>query len=88
MSSLGTIPGTTGTANRAGVLLVFFPTYSGTTFHKTSWVAQGMLATTFSVASMVCGWRSTSAISQIDLHFNAIGTGFVNGSICSLYGGS
>lgn len=86
--SLFSVPGTTGTANKAGSLSLLIPDYRSTTFHKT---LQGIIniydpgvLTLINTYGMV--WRSTAAITQIDPSFNAIGTGWKAGTRYTLEG--
>lgn len=82
------IPGTSGTANRAGSGEMLFANYRGTTFQKSLCVQGGFNdgGVGHQIYNKHGGFRSTSAISRIDLHFNAISTGFVNNSVFTLEG--
>lgn len=81
-------PGTSATAARSGVAELLFPDYRSTTFQKTVLAKNGYRdggvgGDTFLTTGL---WRSTAAITQIDAHFNAAGTGWLTGTIATLLG--
>lgn len=88
--SFGNIVGTSAAANRASPSEIIIPDYRGTTFHRTFSAKYGYIVTGGSngQTGTINGIHTgiTTAITQIDLHFNAIGTGFVDGTVVTLEG--
>jgi hypothetical protein len=84
---IGYIPAAGATANRAGMVELWFPGYAGTTFHKQ---ILGNCSTNDGgniIRDMMAGtWRSTSAITSIKV-FLATGN-LLAGTVATLYGGS
>jgi hypothetical protein len=81
----GFMPGADGTGQ--GTIIAHIMNYSNTTTYKTSlvrWESQAGASTKQYTAAEVGLWRSTSAISEIDLAPN--GTNFNSGSTFTLYG--
>lgn len=87
-AAVGAIPAASATAGYAGALVLEIPNYSGTTYYKsamyrTSKDENGAAANMVTYNGMVV-WRSTNAITRIDL---GILTGNFNaGSRVTLYG--
>lgn len=86
--AIGAIPAASATAGYAGALIIEIPNYSGTTFYKTSTYRttkdENGTATNMVAYNGTVFWRSTNAITRIDL---GILTGsFDAGSRVTLYG--
>lgn len=85
----GSMPGTSAAASRAGTLELLFPDYRSTTFKKTILTRGGFVdlpGTGGWSAAFVHLWDSTAAINRVTISFNAIGTGWVNGTVATLLG--
>jgi hypothetical protein len=80
----------TATANNAGSFTMFIPNYKGTTFFKSGLCVSGAIYNTtvadFKTNNSTFLWRSTSAITRIDIDDAGGGGGFLSGSVCTLYG--
>jgi hypothetical protein len=89
---VGTVPGASASAGRAGIFDVDFLAYAHTVFHKTIKAVGGYTdaatATTDTAAIVqLTTWRQTAAISQLDFSFaGGSGANFVTGSAFYLYG--
>ncbi len=83
-------PGTSATANHPGHIVVDIFNYSDTTFYKTMFFhGRQMNSTTTANAFTMTGngsYRSTSAITRIDITITTSAKNFVNGSKFRLYG--
>lgn len=87
---VGLAPGTSTTrGSMAGSIVIFVPGYAGTTFEK------GFVALSASVDSTAANswllarggsWRSTSAITRLDLGTNGFANNFKTSSRATLYG--
>lgn len=85
---MGYIAGSTAPANSAEAAVLRIGNYRGTVFHKAS-TGHGSLkvgtgATQLYASIFANWWRSTAAITQIDVFPNS--STFVDGSVVSLYG--
>lgn len=84
---MATMPNRNGNANAFAMGQIHIPFYANTSFHKTgiSTFSQLIGSTpTANLGNMSAWWKSTAAISRIDLRTD--GTAFVNGSTFLLYG--
>lgn len=82
--------GNTATANNSFSFQINIPNYKATTFHKTFNSFTGTIYNTtaadFKVFVYNGLWRSTNAITSIELSDASGGTGFLSGSVATLYG--
>lgn len=85
---LGDVTGNTATAARAGTARITAPHYRNTSFEREFLWASGTFDATVHQSAFSGGahYRSTTAVSRITLSANAVGTGYLAGSRCTLIG--
>ena len=83
---LGNLPGVLNNANASISCVVKIPNYANTTFHKgftNEFAEQDSATPTQRIGVVGAFWKSTSAITQIDI--TTAGTNFLNGCVFTMY---